>query len=76
MDVLLHNLIECLWVLNTLKKKKLYADTGTQTNVVCFWRVLPSRINTLSYLHLRQTTTLSRHPSVEVELASHTPQKI
>jgi hypothetical protein len=29
MDVLLYNLIECLLALNTFKKKKLYADTGT-----------------------------------------------
>jgi len=25
---------------------------------------------------LRQTSTLSQHPSVEAELASHTPRKI
>jgi hypothetical protein len=31
---LLFNLIECLWVENTFKKKKLYADTGNRTNVV------------------------------------------
>jgi hypothetical protein len=72
MDVLLHNLIECLSVLNIFKKKKLYADTGNGNNVV----VLPSRVNTLGYLRVRQTITLSQHPSVEAELASHKPQKI
>jgi hypothetical protein len=58
------------------KEKKLYAGTGTQTNVVCFRRVLPSCVNALGYLRVRQTTTLSQHPSVEAELASHTPWKI
>jgi len=52
------------------------ADTGTRTNVVCFRRVLLSRINALGYLWLQQTTTLLQHPSVEAELASHLPQKI
>jgi hypothetical protein len=41
-----------------------------------FRRVLPSRINALGYLRVPQTTTLSQHPSVEAELASHTPRKI
>jgi len=54
----------------------LYVDTGTRTNVVCFRRVLPSTINALGYLWMRQTTTLSQHPSVEAELASHTHRKI
>ena len=56
--------------------KKLYADTTTRTNVVCFRRVLLSRINALGYLRVRQTTTLSQHSSVEEELASHTPRQI
>jgi hypothetical protein len=38
--------------------------------------VLPTRVNALGYLRLRQTTALSQHPSVEAELASHTPRKI
>jgi hypothetical protein len=46
------------------------------TNVVCFRRVLPSHVNMLCYLWVRQTTTLSQHPSVEAELANYTPQKI
>ena len=29
-----------------------------------------------SYLWVRQTTTLSQHPFVEAELASHKPRKI
>jgi len=74
MDVLLHNLIECDY--KTSKKKELYANTGIRTNVVCFRRVLSSRVNAHGYLWLRQTTTLSHHPSVESELASHTPRKI
>jgi len=57
-------------------EKKLYVGMGTRTNVVCFRRVLPSTINALGYLRMRQTTTLSQHPSVEAELASHTPRKI
>ena len=57
------------------KEKKLYADTGTQTNVDGFRRALPSRVNALGYLLVRQTTTLSQHPSVEAELASHMPRK-
>jgi len=59
-----------------IQKEKIYAYTGTRTNVVCFRRVLPSRVNVLSYLWVRQTTTLSQHPSMEAELASHMPQKI
>jgi len=59
-----------------LKKKKLYADTGTQTNAVCFRRVLPSHIKALGYLRVRQTATLLQHPSLEAQLASYTPQKI
>ena len=31
---------------------KLYALTGTRTNVVCFRRVLPSRVNALGYLRV------------------------
>ena len=30
----------------------------------------------LGYLQVRQTTTPSQYPSVEAELASHTPRKI
>jgi len=41
------------------KRKKLYAFTGTGTNVVCFRRVLPLRVNALGYLRVRQITTLS-----------------
>jgi hypothetical protein len=37
---------------------------------------LPPRINALGYLWVRQTTTLSQQPSVEADLASHTPRKI
>jgi len=59
-----------------LKKKNLYADTGTQTNVVCFRRVLPSCVNVLGYLRLQGTATLSQHPSMEAELASHMPWKM
>jgi hypothetical protein len=51
-------------------------QTRTQTIVVYFPRVLLSRVNALGYLRVRQTTTLSQHPSVEAELASHTPRKI
>jgi len=58
------------------KEKKLYVDTGNRINVVCFRRVLPSRGNALGYLRVRQTTTLSQHPSVEEQLVSHTPLKI
>ena len=58
------------------KRKKIHADTGNRTNVVCFRRILPSRVNALGYLRARQTTTLSQHPSMEAELASHTPRKI
>jgi hypothetical protein len=58
------------------KRQKLYAFTGTWTNVVCFWRVLPSCVNALSYLRVQQTTTLSQHPSAEAQLASHMPRKI
>jgi len=56
--------------------KKIYADTRNGTNAVFFRRLLPSRVNALDYLHVWQTTTLSQHPSVEAELASHTPRKI
>jgi len=58
-----------------IKKEKLYALTGTQTNVVCIRRVLPSHVNVLSYLRVRQTTILSHHPPVEAGLASHMPRK-
>jgi len=37
---------------------------------------LPSRVNALGYLWVRQITTLSQHASVEAELVSHTPRKI
>ena len=58
------------------KEKKLHANTGTQTNIACFRRVLSSRVNALGYLRLRETTTLSQHPSVEAEVPSHTPRKV
>jgi len=45
-------------------KKKLHADTGTRTNIVCFRRVLPSRVNAFGYLWIRQTTTLLQHPTM------------
>ena len=58
------------------QQEKLYADTGTRTNVVCFRRVLPARVNVLGYLQVWQTTTILQHPSVEAELASNMPRKI
>ena len=48
----------------------------TGTNVVYFRRVLPSLVNELGHLQVWKTTTLSKHLSVEAELASHTPRKI
>jgi len=36
------------------KEKKLHADTGKRTNIVCFRRVLPSRVNALGYHWVRQ----------------------
>jgi hypothetical protein len=54
----------------------LLAVDWTQTNVACFRRVLPSRVNALGYLRVQQTTTISQHPSVEAEISSHTPRKI
>jgi hypothetical protein len=75
MDVLLHNLSVCEYKTYS-KRKKLYADTGIQTNVVCFRRVLSPCVYALGYLRVQQTTTLLQHPSVEAELASYTPQKI
>jgi len=59
----------CLWDMCLSRNK-------TRTNVVCFRRVLPSRVNVLGYLGVWQTTTLSQHPSVEAELANYTPRKI
>jgi len=47
-----------------IQKENLQADTGTRTNIVCFRRVLPSRVNALGYLGVRQTTTPSQHPTV------------
>ena len=67
MNVLLHNLTECMWVKHIFKNKKLYVDTGTWTNVVCFRRVLPSRVSALGYIRVRQTTKLSQHSSVEAQ---------
>jgi len=58
------------------KSKNYMLDTGTWTNVLCFWRVLPSRIDALGCIRVRQTTTLSWHPSVEAQQASHMPRKI
>ena len=49
---------------------------GTRTNIICFRRVLPSRVNAFGYLRVCQTTTLSQHPSVEAELHSRMPWKI
>jgi hypothetical protein len=63
-------------IMKKIKKKKKNVLTGTRTNLVCSRRVLPSRVKALSYPRVRQTTTLSQHPSVEAELASHTPRKI
>jgi hypothetical protein len=60
----------------SIGKKKLHADTGTRTNIVCFRRVVPSRINVLGYLWVRQTTTLSQHTSLVRKLASRTSRKI
>jgi len=59
MDVLLHNLSVCEY--KTYSKRYIYiyiyiyiyADTGTRTNVVCFRRVLPARVNALDYLRVR-----------------------
>jgi hypothetical protein len=48
----------------------------TRTNIVCLRRVLPRRVNALGFLRVRQTTTLLQHPSLEAELASHTPRKV
>ena len=36
-----------------LRPGKLYADTGTRTNVVCFRKVLSSRVNALGYLRVQ-----------------------
>ena len=58
------------------KEKNIYADAVNQTNVVRFRKVLPSHVKAHGYLRVRQTTNLSQHPSMEAELASHTPQKI
>jgi hypothetical protein len=65
----------CLLRTYNITGQKIAAD-WTRTNADCIRRVQPSRDNTLSYLRLRQRTTLSQHPSVEAELASHTPKKI
>ena len=37
-----------------IEKEKLYADTRTRTNVVCFRRVLPSRVKALGYLFFKK----------------------
>jgi len=50
--------------------------TGTRTNVVCFRRVLRTRVSALGYLRLRQTSSLSQHPFAEAKLANHTPRKL
>ena len=55
---------------HSLSGQKLWAD-WTRTNIVCFRRVLPTRVNALGYLRLRWKTTLSQHPSVGAQLASH-----
>ena len=75
MNVLLHNLSVCEYKTYS-KREKLHGDAGTLTNIVYFRRVLPSCVNMLGYLRLRQTTTLSQHTSVVRKLASRTPQKI
>ena len=65
---------------NTHRTTFVFLDTccklGTQTNVFCFRRVLPTRVKALCYLRVQQTTTLSQYPSVEAQLASHKPRKI
>ena len=66
----------CEYKTYSKRKKYIYAPTGTRTNVVCFRRVLPSRVNALGYLRPRQTTILSQHSSVEAQPASHMPWKI
>jgi len=48
----------------------------TEKEKNCFLRVLLSRIKALGYLRVRQTTTLSQYPSLEVELEIHMPRKI
>ena len=60
----------------TFSERNNCALTETRINVVCVRRVLPSRVNALGYLRVRQTTTLPQHPSVEAELPSHTSRKI
>jgi hypothetical protein len=74
--VLLHNLIECLWSIKYFQKEKIHAKTGTRTNIVCLQRVLPSHVNALGYLWVRQTTTLSQHASSVRKLASKKKKKI
>jgi hypothetical protein len=37
---------------------------------------LPSRVNALGYLRVRQAIALSQHPTMEAELASHKSRKI
>jgi hypothetical protein len=74
MDVLLRNLSVCDYETYS-KKKKIYVLSGTQTNIACFRRVVPGRVNLLGYLRVQQTTTLSQRPSVEAEVARHTPRK-
>jgi len=39
---------------------KLYALTGTQTNAVCFQRVLTSHVNALGYLRVRRLSLFKR----------------
>jgi len=73
--VLQHNLSVCEYKTYS-KRKKLYALSGTRTNVACFRRGLPSRINAPGYFRVRQTTTLSQYQSKETELATHMPRKV
>ena len=43
----------------THSKRKIYMlDTGTGTNVVCFRRVFPSRIDALGCIRVRHTTNI------------------
>ena len=62
--------------LQNLPVRCLERHWTARTNAICFPKVLPSHINTLGYLRLRQTTALSQHPQMKAELLSHTPRKI
>jgi len=51
-----------------IQKEKIICWHCDSNPCSCFRRIFPSRINALSYLRVRQTTTLSQHSSVEAEL--------